>query len=224
MTALSVAQSVALRVGLEYPSVLFSSTTRTWQEFRSLLNECATDIAESYDWQILKKTATLTGDGTSESFDLPSDYERMLMTANVWSSPYLWGMEHVTDTDRWLDYQVLPYKPVTGAWTIFGGQFHILPELGSGDTAQFIYITDQIVQPASGSNKAEFTADDDTYVLSEKLLQLCMTWKWLAKNQQNYAEAMADYNQEFTRETNKDGGSKPIVNASNPRYYNWGRW
>lgn len=223
MTALSVAQTVALKVGLSYPSVLYSSTDRTWQEFGSLLNECATDIADAYDWQILKEQATVTGDGTSEGFPLPTDYERMLRTANVWSSPYLWGMEHVVDSDRWLDYLMLPYRPITGAWTIYGGQFRIIDTLAVGQTAKYFYISNLIVSPFSGTNKTRFTADDDTFRLNEKLLQLCMTWKWLSAKQQNYAEPMAEYNQELAKQMDKDGGSKPNLNASYTPFARWWR-
>lgn len=214
MTALSVAAAVALRVGLPVPSVLFSSTDRTWQAFASLLNECATDIAEAFDWQALKRTHTITGDGSTIGHPLPDDYERMLKAANVWSSPYLWGMEHVTDTDRWLEYLVLPYRPVSGAWTIYGNLFQILPELPNAETAQFFYITDQIVS----GEKTEFTADSDTFLLSEKLLQLCMTWKWKSMNGRNYAEDMENYNVELANEMDKDGGSKPILSGRN-RYF-----
>lgn len=218
MTAIQVAQKVALKVGLAVPSVLFSDTGRTAQELASLMNECATDIADSFDWQALKKTHTITGDGALIGHPLPTDYERMLKTANVWSSPYLWGMEHVTDTDRWLEYLVLPYRPVSGAWTIYESLFQILPELPDQQTAQFYYISNQIVRPSSGLNKVEFSSDDDTFVLSEKLLQLCLTWRWLAKTGMNYAEPLEDYNQELSKQMDKDGGSKPILNG---RFASW---
>lgn len=214
MTALDVAKSVALKVGLDIPTVLFSSTDRTWVEMSSLLNEVATEIAEAYDWQLLKTQADVVGDGASEAFALPSDYERMLRTANVWSSPYLWGMEHVVDTDRWLDYLTLPYRPITGAWTIYGGSFRIIDTLAVGQTAKYMYISNLIVSPASGVNKPLFTADDDTFRLNEKLLQLRLTSRW--KEAKNYpSQTDLDlYQMELASQMEKDGGSKPIFNAS----------
>lgn len=218
MTALSVVTKTALKVGMEIPSVLFSSTDRTWVEMSSLLNECATDLADAFDWQALKRTATITGDNTSTDFPLPSDYSRMLRTANVWSSPYLWGMEHVTDTDRWLDYLELPYRPVTGAWTIYGNQFHILPELATGQTAKFMYITNQIVS----GDKTEFSLDTDTFVLDEKLLQLCLTARWKEVKGYPSQTDLDAYQTELEFQMDKDGGSKPIFSASRPHYWNWG--
>jgi len=221
MTALSIVQKVALKVGLTVPSVVFSSTDRTMQEIAALLNECATDIADSYDWQALKSVHTVTGDGTSIGHDLPSDYERMLLTANVWSSPYLWGMEHVTDTDRWLEYLVLPYRPVTGAWTIYQNQFQMLPELPLNDTAKFFYLSNAIVAPAAGVNKVEFTADDDTFRLSERLLEKTLTWQWKAKKGFDYSEDMANAEQEKATLMNKDGGSKPILSGRLTHGWGW---
>lgn len=213
MTVLSVARSVSLKVGLAVPDQVYSSTDRTWVEFGDLLNECITDISDAHDWQLLKTIETLTGDGSAVSFDLPEDYGRMLRNASLWSSRYLWDMEHIVSTDEWLERLTLPYTQVNGIWTIYGGQIHILDTMASGDTAKFFYISNARVAPASGSNKAAFTADDDTFRLSEKLLQLCMTYKWKQHKEMDYSEEMADYAAELGRAIDDDGGSKPILSG-----------
>ena len=209
---------------MAYPSVLFSATDREWIELRTLMNECAEDIADTYDWQALKKTNTVTGDGTSVGFALPSDYSRMLRTANVWSSPYLWGMEHVVDTDRWLDYLELPYRPVTGAWTIFEDEFKVIPELASGQTAKFIYMSNLTVNGDGGGTQTAFASDGDTFRLSEKLLQLWLVVRW--KETKNYPSQtdLDAYNQELAYQMDRDGGSKPIVNASRNWPNGMGGW
>ena len=219
MTVLSVCQNAALKVGLSKPDQVFAATDREWQEMAALVNECATDIADAYDWQLLRTIETLTGDGSTDDFDLPSDYERMLKTASLWSSRYLWDMEHVVDSDEWLNRVVLPYTQVNGMWTIYGGQIHILDTMASGDTAKFFYISNLIVSPAIGANKTAFTADDDSFRLSEKLLQLCLTYKWQQTHGLEYAESMADYQSELASEIDKDQGSKPVI--SGRPYVNW---
>ena len=216
MTVLSVVQQTCLKVGVENPTVLFSSTDREMVEFQKLVQECAEEVADAYDWQKLKTLNTITGDGSDTSFDLPSDYDRMIVTASLWSSRYLWAMDHVVDTDRWLELLTLPYTQVTGSWTIYGGQIHILDTMASGDTAKFFYISNLIIAPASGANKTAFTADDDTFRLSERLLEKCLTYKWLQNKRFDYTEAMNDYNIELASEINKDGGSKPILSGRPP--------
>lgn len=213
MTVLDVAKRVALKIGVAQPSQLFASTSREHVELAALLNEAAGDILDTHDWQLLKTIQTITGDGASTSFALPSDYDRMLRTASVWSSRYLWAMDHILDTDQWMELLVLPYTQVNGTWTIYGGQFHILDTMASGDTAKFFYISNLIVSPASGANKARFTADDDSFRLSEKLLELLAVVKWKAQKGQLSADEIADYDDELKRLIDKDGGSKPIVSG-----------
>lgn len=213
MTVLDVAQTVAKKTGIPIPSELFASTSRANIELRALIQEAATDILDAYDWQLLKTINTITGDGSSDAFALPADYARMLRTASVWSSRYLWAMDHILDTDRWLELLTLPYTQVTGSWTIYGGQFHILDTMATGDTAKFFYISDLAVSPATGANKATFTADDDTFRLSEKLLGLLAVVKWRSQKGQDYGEDMAQYNIELAGRIDEDGGSKPIVSG-----------
>lgn len=219
MTVLDVATKVALKVGVAVPSVLFTSTEREHVEMRNLINEAATDIADMHDWQLLKTIETITGDGTSTGFALPSDYDRMLRTASVWSSRYLWAMDHIVDTDQWLELLTLPYTQVNGTWTIYGGQFNILDTMASGDTAKYFYISNLIVSPTSGSNKATFTADDDSFRLSEKLLELLTVVKWNSVKGQMSDDDIGDFDDELKRLIDKDGGSKPVV--SGRPYTSW---
>lgn len=213
MTILGVVQQLATKIGIAVPSVLFAGTTRTHLELQALVNECAEEIGDVHDWNKLKAIATLTGDGSATAFDLPTDYDRQLKTASLWSSRYKWAMNHVLDSDQWLELVTLPYTQVNGSWTVYGGQLHILDTMPLADTAKFFYIMNTRVDPAAGSNKATFTADDDSFVLSEELLRRMLEWKWKAAHGQPYDEPMADYNVKLMTEIDKDNGSKPIVSG-----------
>jgi hypothetical protein len=213
MTVLEVAASVAKKAGLAIPTELYASTARAHVELANLINEAATDIRDAHDWQVLKTIHTITGDAINVGFALPADYDRMLRTASVWSSRYLWSMDHVLDTDRWLELITLPYTQVTGSWTIYGGQFQILDVMASGDTAKYFYISNLIVTPASGANKTNFSADGDIFRLSEKLLGLLTLVKWKSLKQQDYSVELQEYDGELINLIDKDGGSKPVVSG-----------
>jgi len=216
MTVLDVAKDVAPKIGITVPSQLFAATSREMVELRLFIKETADDIATVFDWQLLKTLHTITGDGAATGFTLPSDYDRMLTTASVWSSRYLWEMAHVVDTNRWLELLTLPYTQITGSWTIYGGQFHILDTMANGDTAKFFYLSNLIVSSSGGSNKDAFSADDDSFRLSEKLLALGTVVKWKAQKSQPYDEDLALYNIELAGLMDKDGGSKPTLSGRPP--------
>jgi hypothetical protein len=176
MTILNVVQQVCLKTGIALPAQFYSATSREMVELQSLVNEMASRIAKAHDWTLLRTLSTYTGDGTETAFPLPADYLRMLKKANLWSSAIQTPLTHIVDTDEWLEMDIRAYDYVVGAWTMLGGNIEIKPAMASGATAKWYYVSNLVVAPASGSNKAAFTADTDTYRLDERLLKLGMIW------------------------------------------------
>lgn len=219
MTILQVVQGAATVLGIDVPTLVYGSTQREIVEMQYLVNEVARRIAESHDWQMLKVVKQYDGDGVSEAFDLPSDYDMMLTTASVWSSEWTWNLNHILDSDQWLEMQVIPFTFIYGNWMIYGGQYHQLPIMPVGANVKFFYISNLIVQASDMSTKAAFTADDDTFRLDERLLKLGIIWQWKAYKGYPYAEDMANYEKQLAVCLQKDGGSKPIV-SGRPRH-NW---
>lgn len=213
MTILSVCQRLSTKIGIARPTVIYASTDRDMYALQEVIADAVLTIKEAHDWQLLRSIHTLTGDASAVGFDLPSDYDRMLRTASLWSSRYQWAMEHILDTDRWLELLTLPYTQTTGSWTIYGGQIQILDTMATGDTAKFFYIKNLPVLSAASVAKATFTADDDSFRLNEELLRLAIIYKWKQAKQQGYEEEMADFNVMLNRMIDKDGGSKPIVSG-----------
>lgn len=224
MTILSVIQNVSLVIGIDKPTLVFASTDREHLELARLANEIAQRIVSVNDWQVLQVINTFTGDAVTEAFTMPTDYDRMVTSASVWSSRWTWAFNHITDPDTWLEYQVVPYLFVNGNWIIYGGEFHVLPVMDTGETVKFFYVSKNAVAPAAGANKPLFTADDDTFRLSERLLELGMIWQWRANKGLPYAEDMANYEKELNALLNDDGGSKPIVTGNRLAWKRGGAW
>lgn len=210
MTLLSVCKDVAKVVALNDPDVIASSTDREYVELFSLANEMAQRIAYGHDWQRFSTIHTITGDGSTTAFDLPSDYSRMLVKAQVWSSSLETALSPISDLDRWLELDVQDFDFVVNAWTIYGGQMHIKPALASGVTAQFFYQTDKLVRSAVGTLQSEFIADSDVFLIDERLLKLGMIWQWRANKGLPYAEDLVNYETQLSRVVVRDRGSKMI--------------
>jgi hypothetical protein len=217
MTLLSVAQAVAKKVGISVPDSLASSTTREHVELLETINEMAQRIAEVHNWEVLNVQETITGDGTTESHNLPSDYDRMLVKSQLWSSSLETPLSQIFDRDEWLGLDVQSYDYVINAWIKYGGQIHIKPALASGVTAKYFYTSNLIVSPNTGSNKTEFTADDDTFRLDERLLKLGTIWQWRENKGLPYAEDMATFETTKSRLINQDKGSR-LLRVGRVRY------
>lgn len=220
MSALTIIQEAATEIGIEVPSAVFSGSDRTIVEVRTYLNEAARMVAfdSGHDWVKLMMLGTFTGDGVSLGFSFPSDYQRMLKKAKVWpSATPFYPLIHYSDVDQWLGLQVQQFQPVVGAWTIIGSQMQIRANgptspVASGDTVQFYYITNKIVTAAGGgSTQAAFTADGDTFVLSERLLKRAFVYAWKKGKRQDYSDALADYEDVKSSEIGNDKGTNILI-------------
>lgn len=220
MTILSVCKLVASVIGLKVPTAVMASTEREHVELAALANEMAERIAFdlSYDWTSLKRVATITGDGVAEGFDLPGDYKRMLKKARLWpsSSPYA-SLTHYPDSDQWLGMEVQNFHLLVGAWTLIGAQLFVKPVMSAGNTVKFFYIHNQIVKSNAGVPQTAFLADEDVYVLPERLLKLGMIWQWKANKGQQYSEDLSNYEDALSSVIGGDKGSN-IITVGRQRY------
>lgn len=212
-TILQIVQDAAPRVGLEAPSVLFSSTDQQDIELAKLVNECVERIVRVHDWSLLTTTETNTGDGSTAAFALPSDYIRMPKDAQVWSTRWQRPLIAVSPEDA-LRLSIRNYDLVTGAWYIEGGNINFTPALASGEDAKWKYISNAVIAPNSGSNKARATADDDTFRLDDRMLELAVIWSWRQHKGLPYAEHMVTAEEALAQQIGQDRGARILTQAS----------
>jgi hypothetical protein len=215
MTLLSVVKDVCATVGVTVPTSVFTNITgnRTMQEMVSLANEMAQRIAyDLRDWTLFKKTQVFSGDGVTSAFNLPANYKRMLLTANVWrSTSAIQPMMFVPDYDQWLQRRARGWTAPYGEWTIVGGQMLIMPVMGTGVTASFAYVEKNCVNLKSGGVGDSFVDDGDSFRLEERLLKLGMIWQWKANKGSAYSEDMGTYGDAITTAMGKDSPSPIII-------------
>jgi len=211
MTVLSAIQDACTSgIALTTPTSVFGSSVREHLELASLVQEVADMIVASHEWQKLKRIATITGDGSTEDFDFESDHDRMLEKAQLWTSTLEAPLSPISDSDEWLGLDVQSFDFVVNAWTIYGGQVHIKPALASAATAKYWYVSNLAITDSGATNIAEFTADTDTFRLSERLLKLGLIYKWREMKGLPYAENMADYEDLKAKLIARDKGSRII--------------
>ena len=211
MTTLSVVQDACTSgIALEKPTAVFGSSTREHIELAALLNEAGAMIAGAHEWQTLNKIATITGDGSDETFALPTDFDRMLDKSQLWSSSLETPLTPISDRDEWLGMDVQSFDFVINAWIIYGNQIHIKPALASAVTVKYFYQSHHWAQTSALVNVDEFSSDTDTFRLNNRLLKLALVYKWREMKGLPYAENMADYQDLLAKLINRDKGSRII--------------
>jgi hypothetical protein len=211
MTVLSVIQSACTSgIALTRPTSVFGSSVREMLELAGMVQETAEMIASAYEWEALNRIATISGDGSDEDFDLPSDFDRMLDKAQLWTAELGTPLSPISDRDEWLGIDIQSFDFVVNAWIKYGGQIHIKPALAAAAEVKYWYQSNLLVAPNSGANKAEFDTDTDTFRLDERLLKLGLIWKWREMKGLPYAENMADYERALAKRIVQDKGSRII--------------
>lgn len=209
-TILEIAQDASAQIGVERPLALFGSDTRTDQELKACLIEAADKIVRAHDWQALLRLDTDAGDGTTTEFAFPSDYLRMPKDAQVWSTRWQHPLLHVRPED-WLHYDVREYDLVSGTWTVFGGNIVYRPALAIGESAKYWYVSRNKCADAGGTPKETFTADDDTFRLDDRVLELVFIWTWRQMKGLDYSEDLATAETALGRAISDDRGARIVT-------------
>jgi hypothetical protein len=213
MTVLAVVQQACVEsLGLKKPDGLFSGDdSRELQELQYIVQNASREICREYDWQALKQIETITGDGSASSYNLPTNYLRMVSDAKLWSNRLSAPLRHVVSSDEWLGLSIQGDLPTFGAWSMRNSVIHFIPAPADGELIKFFYIDNRRVIDRLGVQKVGFDEDEDTFQLDEYLLKLCLIWKWKEYKGLAYAEAQETYARELERQIAKDGGGKKII-------------
>jgi hypothetical protein len=217
MSVLSACQSAMVRLVGRKPQTVFSSTNQMEIEIADLATDVAVDIMKSHDWRALTKFHTLTGDGSTTEFDLPSDFDRIVLAQRITdTSNWLWGYSSAQTLEDWMVITNSGFAAVTpGWWVILDGKMQFSPAPTSGSPAKFAYISKNIARAAAGGAPiATFTDDGDSFVLEDRLLTLGLIWRWKAQKGLEYAEDMANFEKAFSENAGRDKGSQAIRKGS----------
>lgn len=216
-TVLQIGQAVALKIGIEQPSEIFGANNREDKELFAAIEDAAIDLAQEYEWQLLRKIHTITGDGATLTHALPADFLSVLKDVQMYTSEFQTALSFVENPDDWLRYDVQSYDFVINVWTVYQDQVHTKPALATGVTGKYWYMSGLLWLDTSDSSapNSEITADDDTFRLDDKALELGAIYKYRQNKGQPYAEEMADYEKRkavlIGKEPKKVYRSKPRI-------------
>lgn len=210
MSILSVIQDACLYLGIDKPDAVYGQDSRTTLELAEIANDQAAAIMKAHDWELLTTLATMTGDGSTEDFAVPADYDRMVDDSRVWGSALETPFRHIISRDEWLGLDIRSFDFVVNAWIKYGGEVHIKPALANAATAKYWYISNKVVVDSGSTTKAAFTDDTDTFRISERLIKLAIIWSWKKAKGQAYQEEMVDYQTLLEKLITTDAGARTL--------------
>jgi len=216
MSLLSLVQDAMVLCGFESPSAVYSSSDPTVSQFKTLSQVEGDILSRRYDWRRLKVLDDYTGDGTTTTFSLPTDFDRFVTGFPFFldESPQL-PLEMVTD-DRMLALKVAQTNPTRPVWRLFGNSVEFYPAPETTDVIKFEYRSKYwIVEETETTSKARWTADTDVAVIPERLITLGLVWRYKKSKGFEYGEDFRTYELEVTKAGSVDGGRQTIAMRSN---------
>lgn len=209
MTALTIVQNAAGRLGITQPQAVFSSTDDQVIQLRSLMNEEGLALTRDPDmsWTVLMTQKTFTTSATEvQTGAVPTDFGWYL-NDTMWNRTTMIKIAGPTMPEEWQAYKAIQVLSLPAAIFRFrGGDILMYPTQTAGQTVAYEYSSTYWV---SGS-KTVMTADTDTALISEEVITLGLIWRFLKAKGADYSEQYRTYQLAKQSAVGRDGGKRKV--------------
>lgn len=218
MTALTIVQEACNEIGLSQPTAIFSSTDANVITLRTMLNTQAKLMRDAGEWVELTKEHTFSTAASTQTYNLPADYDH-IVTETAWDRSDYTKMVESINGPLWqaLKSGIIQTPLAVDGFRIRGhtsGQFYVDPTPAATKTLVYEYQSKNAVLTAGGTEKLAFSIDTDTFILSEPILTLGITWRFNRQKGFAYRDQEKEYDDAVNRRFGRDGGAPVIDMAS----------
>lgn len=213
MTLLTIVRNAANRLGLPQPSTVAGSTDPNAITLLAMAQEEGKTLARRHEWQVLQTEYTFPTVASTESYDLPTDFDRILKDT-VFNRTRRRRMVGDLTPDQWQQTKASLVTMVNPAFRIRGGSFLVSPTPSAVETVAYEYMSTKWCQSSGGTAQDEWASDTDTGKLKEDLMTLGVIWRYRSAKGLEYGEAMDTYEIEVAKEIMNDG-ARVRIDASN---------
>jgi hypothetical protein len=200
------------------PTFLIGSTDDTAKQLLALAKKVGTELIRDYDWQEMIREATFTTTADITSYDVETDYERIVPDTTWNRTSQNSGVGNAT-ARQWSILKALN-TPTAGEYyfRIIRRQVQLQPSAVAGSlTFAYEYLSKNYCESSGGIDQAEWTADTDVPLLPEDLFINGIRYYFLKANNLPYGDAEAEYDAVIQSRLNKNVPSGAVNMASGVR-------
>lgn len=198
MTLLTAVNEVCDVVSLDRFSTVYGNTDPNAQTMLELAQQAGDEIARRADWQEMLKSLTVT----ASPENVPSNFQRLTPGGAVRKSDGTF-IRPITNSGQWA---IITGVPSTTAYVFRkDGQFLFSPT-SAAVSAVIDYVSKNWIINSS-TEKAAFSADDDTTLFPERLLVKGVTWRWKRQKGLPFEDQLAEFEADLVQEINADRGA-----------------
>lgn len=208
MSLLTICQAAAGACGFAAPNTIVGSSDDTAILLLRLLNKGGKKLAWK-PWEILQKEYTFATVATQATYAFPSDLKYFL-DYTAWDRSQFWALRGSLSPSEWQRYKsgTQTTTPRT-RFRIKAGAIYLDPTPGGVDNLVIEYISNGWVTNGSAFFTA-FTADTQTSLIDEDLLELDLTWRFLERKGLAYAEAKNEFDVVYESTFGRDVPKIPV--------------
>jgi hypothetical protein len=206
MSLLTLVQEVAGSLNLPQPASVVGNTDPDAILFLNLAKREGRELFRRHDWQKLIVEHTQTSLATVAQTALPTAFDHFTPDVEIWNRSTDVRYLGPVSSSEWMRLNSGISGGVSGWWRLIGGALNIYPAPTAGQTIAFEYISKNWCQSSALVGQSTWAADADTGIISEELMALGVTWRWLRAKGMDYAEEMATYERELEKAAARDRG------------------
>lgn len=212
MSLLTIVGDAAVQAGLSRPNAAASSSDQTASELFFYANLAVEELRAWHDWTMLAVSGTITGDGTTQEWDLPADFDRFAKGQSLQRSGAsfykLAGPLNAIDRNEQIARATI--SPYNTFW-LRGGKIVIYPPMGTGTVVKYEYQSKNAIKASDGTPKSRFDNDADTCLLDESLVAICTAYLWRESKGTDASVLYDRYRQRAQLLAGRDTSLKPVA-------------
>jgi hypothetical protein len=208
VSLLTVCRAAVGACGFAVPSFIIGNSDDTAALLLALINKAGKKLALK-PWQILQKEYTFATVAAQATYAFPSDLGYFL-DYTAWDRTQFWALRGSLTPSEWQRYK--SGSQTTTPRTRFrvkAGAIYLDPTPGGVDNLVIEYVSKNWVADSLNVFSA-FSADVQTSLISEDLLELELTWRFLERKGLAYAEAKNEAEEFFDSLFGRDVPKLPV--------------
>lgn len=218
LTLLTLVQSFCRRTNLTVPASVIGTSDTQISQIQAMIEEELSDLSGRGSWQQLTHETTHTTIATENQGAIktiaPNNY-RYIKNETLWDRSENLPVTVIDGVDWQVEKGFSTTSPHYRA-RIRTGNLIVTPTPPAGNTWAFEYVSwNSILDADATTTKMYFTADTDTFLLPDLIVQMGLRWRWKKEKGFEYAEDFRTYEMMVTDALSRDGMHK-ILSMSRP--------
>ncbi len=219
MTVLTIVQQAASWLAIPVPTAVFSATDTQTIQLRSLLNEELYELTTwpDHNWTKLSTETNFTTIAqAAQTGAIPADFGRYI-DDSMWNRTTVRQVYGPLSADQWQREKAGPtFTTVYLGMRFRGNDLLLTPNPTAGQSVYYEYLSTYAAYGTGQAtpNKATFTADDDTSIFPEVLVERGLRWRFLRAKGLDYQQEYQNWIELLQRVVARDGGMVKL-NAGN---------